>query len=142
MFSSENNFTKSVNIQKVDQAVIDFGEIICLQETKPVVLSSDNFSTTLRQVYLNLELIYSRHQYLLDLFLYRNNKKEFEERLLLMNFINGNAIDYSGINELLDKYSVDYIINNEDDSITNFLLENGWSILDKKNEYRLFIKTE
>lgn len=139
MFTSNNLFIKCNNVEKIPDEVISFGEIILLENNEPVILSCDAFSTTLRQKYTETELIFSRYQYILDLFLYRGEQQQAEERTYLMNVVNGSTDDYSRLESLLQKYCVDYVITKYGHTnLEQTLKQNGWQIKVQSPSYQLY----
>lgn len=145
MFTSENNFIKCENKERIPSEILCFGELIVKDKNqKQIVLSNDIGATTLRQEYNNIELIYSRPQYILDLILYRGYKQEADERTILMQFVNGTYInkDYSYISQLLTKYNVQWIIINSttaNEDLT-FLQNIGYKIKKEMNDLLLLYK--
>ncbi|MBP1045965.1 hypothetical protein I6N96_06700 [Enterococcus sp. BWM-S5] len=139
MFSEENNFVRAVNVERLPEEVMTFGSKVLEENQQPVVLASEELSTTLRQKYSQIELIYSRYQYLLDLFAYRGKVEEATERAELMDFTNGRIDDEERIIELIGKYPIDYIILKKEYTNSNQLVERlGWIVLDESDEYRMY----
>lgn len=110
MFSSSNGFSIAQNDERISKDVVKFGKEIVSDNNSSIVLGGDDFSTTLRQKYVNIELVYSRYQYILDLFLYRGEEQQATDRSKMMDFANGNLNNYNDIERLLDSYAVDYVI--------------------------------
>lgn len=113
MFAQGNQFRLSNNAEKIPSAVITFGdEILSRQEEGNVVLACPSFATTIRQKYPNMELTYSRHQYILDLFKYRGKQQEAEDRIRLMHFTEGKLIEKNmfGLQNLFEKYQINWIV--------------------------------
>lgn len=79
MFTSapadETPFLPSENVEKVPQETLDFGERLTDGGVRSPVLACEPLSTTLRQVWPELELLVSRPQYILDLYVYRGRPK-------------------------------------------------------------------
>lgn len=63
MFSQKNNFIKAENIERLPTEVLSFGAKILQGNQQAVVLGCYDFSTTMRQKYVDIELIYSRDMY-------------------------------------------------------------------------------
>ncbi len=146
MFTDHNYFVRAVNKERIPDEVLVFGDIITGNGGRHIVLANEKASTTLRQEYYNIELIVSRYQYILDLVMYRGKQEEAEERITLMNFVNGMvepvAIDYNYIGKLLNKYSVKWIIMNESqEAAISFLKEKDYSVKDVTNGEVLLVKT-
>lgn len=140
MFTWNNWFVPTNNVQKVPDEVMNFKGSYLENANYPVVLGCDAFSTTLRQVTTNVELIYSRQQYILDLFLYRGEEQSAEDRSILMKFANNQLDDFSRVAELLGEYNVKYVIIKEDQQSMDYLQEHGWETLDKDGEYVIWEK--
>lgn len=140
MFSKSNGFVSAKNYERIPDDSIEFGKIITEDKSKAIVLGGDSFSTTLRQKYSDIELIYSRYQYLLDLYLYRGKEEEFQDRVRMMDFINGHLTEYSDMKYLLDKYKVDYIIiAKAQEKEQFFLIETGeWDVKESSERNILF----
>lgn len=116
MFSESNFFVKAENKERIPSEVLYLGDVIVGNgKDKQIVLANDKGATTLRQEYNDIELIYSRHQYILDLVFYRGRQEEANERIALMQFINGTTtnLDYSYLSDLLMKYQVEWIMIDE-----------------------------
>lgn len=112
MFTSENNFVRAENKERITADVLEFGKSISESKDK-TVLCCDYAATTLRQEYSDIELIVSRYQYILDLFMYRGKEDEAEDRIALCNFVNGNR-NVENAGDLLNKYGVNWIVINSD----------------------------
>lgn len=144
MFTAENYFVKSVNAEKLPEEVISFGDSYLdgLQAgTYPVLLCPDEFSTTLRQKYLNVALIYSREQYVLDLFKYRGRETEASERIALHDFVSGGDFDEASVSALLDKYEVDDVIIGKGNAAACALLEkNQWTGADLSDAFTVYLR--
>ena len=82
-------FINAENKERIPQEVLEFGEIIAQNESKQIVLANDKAATTLRQEFNEIELIFSRYQYILDLVMYRGEQEEANERISMMEFVNG-----------------------------------------------------
>ena len=137
MFTENNNFIGAENKERIPSEVLFFGNRIVEDQGKQIVLANDNASTTLRQEFNDIELIFSRYQYVLDLIMYRGKHDEAEERIDLMEFVNGSfvePIDYEYINLLLNKYAVKWIIidTTQKESI-EFLQENKFKVKNEMN---------
>lgn len=138
MFSKENLFIAAENTEKLPVETVTFGASILKENRHPVVLGCEDFATTLRQKYCNIELIYSRYQYILDLFYYRNKEEEANERIEMKLFADGEKEDFQGIDAILQKYDVDYIILKANaEKETEYLLNAGWSICEETDNYIL-----
>lgn len=136
MFSQANGFLVAKNAEKLPEEVISFGESIIEEKEYPIVLGCDDFSTTLRQKFTQIELISSRYQYILDLFYYRNEETEANERIQMMLFANGSLDNFEGIETVLNKYQVDYIILKSDAiKEIEFLTEMGWVTCKNSSNY-------
>lgn len=145
MFSTDNYFIKAENKERIPTEILCFGKIIVdNQKEKQIVLSNDAGSTTLRQEFNNIELIYSRYQYILDLIFYRGNEQEAQERITLMNFVNGTSSekDYAYLTILLEKYKVQWIIidNGSDQQNLSFLESIGYRTKEDMNNLLLLHK--
>ncbi|MBL1226714.1 DUF6077 domain-containing protein [Enterococcus sp. BWR-S5] len=139
MFSEENHFFMAENIERLPQEVMLFGPQAIAEKERPVILSSDALSTTFRQKYEQVELIYSRYQYILDLFTYRGQADEGAERLQLMRFSNGQIEEEAQIANLLEKYSVDYVIvKKEYENSCQLVESNQWRVMDESDEYIMY----
>ena len=140
MFSTENGFIKSNNVEKVPNEVISFGEYLGGDEHK-IILGCDAFASTIRQKYVNCELIYSRAQYVLDLFAYRGKEAEAEDRMNMAYFANGILDDISGVETLLKNYQVDYVVLRSDKERDIQYLESiQWRDVDRSDEYVLMAR--
>lgn len=139
MFTYDNGFNYSNNIQKVPEETLIFGQYIVNKEKRAVVLAVDELSTTFRQQYVDLELVYSRPQYIWDLFLYRGEEEQSDERTYLMNVVNGRVEDLSNMNALIEKYGIDFIVVNNDNTLVNdYLNANTWEIILQSDKYTLY----
>ena len=88
---------------------------------------------------MELELVYSRYQYILDLFTYRGEEEQARDRSYLMLAVNGLTEDMSYMDDMLQKYSVDYIIvENTTVAFVEYLQKNDWSIVDNSGQYTLY----
>lgn len=79
----ETPFLPSENVEKVPQETLDFGELLTDGGVRSPVLACEPLSTTLRQVWPELELLVSRPQYILDLYVYRGQAETGEDLLRL-----------------------------------------------------------
>ena len=77
---------------------------------------------------------------MLDLYLYRGKEEEFQDRVRMMDFINGHLTEYSDMKYLLDKYKVDYIIiAKAQEKEQFFLIETGeWDVKESSERNILF----
>ena len=95
-------------------------------------------STTLRQVWPELELLVSRPQYILDLYVYRGQAETGEDLLRLRDFVNQGEPETDGIPALLAKYGVEYVILYRQCGIPqDCLLRAGWHIAAGTDNYVL-----
>ena len=139
MFSSSNGFLTAKNAERLPEETLLLGQEMVSETSQPVVLACDALATTLRQKYLDLSLVYSRPQYILDLFQYRGEETQAAERRQLMEFSNGRLTDFQGITDLLDYYQVDYILlSRQEEEETAYLLDSGqWGLRDSQGSYVL-----
>lgn len=130
MFTEKNGFVRTENIERVPPATLVFGEKISSYGDGQVVLANDMASTTLRQEYNEIELIVSRPGYVLDLFRYRGDFVENDERFVLYWFVNNDSdFDAIYVSNLLNKYHVKWIIiDDRKDVQIEFLLNNGYKV--------------
>lgn len=141
MFSGENGFIASNNVEKLPDEAVTFGGMIAEEAPGARVLGCEAFATTLRQKYTELELTYSRYQYILDLFAYRGEMEQAADRTYLMHVVNGTEQDLSRASELLAAYEVDYVIlQNENEDFSRYLEQNGWEIREESEQYSLYQK--
>lgn len=142
MFSKTNGFQLADNTERIPKDVIQFGENIISENDNAIVLGGDIFATTLRQKYANIELIYSRNQYILDLFWYRGEIQQTYDRSTMMNFANGKLTDFNGVSELLNSYKVDYLILSNDliDEQEYLLSTKQWEIKSRSETNILFVR--
>ena len=142
MFTKNNNFIKAENMERIPEEVIVLGEIIASYGDGQVVLANDMASTTLRQEYNEIELIFSRAGYILDLFRYRGDKQGSDDRFILSYFVNSDSeFNSSQIIELLDKYHTKWIvIKGDKQAQIEFLSENGYVIIQKCKDTLLFCR--
>lgn len=141
MFSKENGFIVSNNVEKMPDEAVTFGKLIISENPGAKVLGCDAFSTTLRQKYTDMELIFSRYQYILDLFQYRGEEEQAADRIYLMNIVNGVDQNLSGVSELLAKYQVDYvIIQSGNENLGGYLSRDGWQVREESEQYLLYRK--
>lgn len=139
MFSKENHFVRAENVERLPKEVMRFGPQAIDQKDRPVILSSNDLSTTFRQKYEQIELVFSRHQYILDLFSYRGQEEEGAERTQLMSFSNGHIEDEGKIAELLGKYAIDYVILKRDYANSCQLVERlNWVVMDESDDYIMY----
>ena len=129
-------------MERIPEEVIVLGDIIASYGDGQVVLANDMASTTLRQEYNEIELIYSRAEYVLDLFRYRGDKQGSDDRFILNYFVNSDSeFNSSQIIELLDKYHTKWIVINDDKQAQiEFLSENGYVIIQKCKDTLLFCR--
>lgn len=138
MFSEKNGFILAKNVERLPEETILFGDKMISRKEAPVLLSIEEIGTTFRQKYTKIELIYSRYQYLSDLFISRGEETDAQNRLELAEFANGNYNDSSRILEHLDNYHVDYIVLHTTNSNGIALLEGGgWRTLSQSEQYIL-----
>lgn len=142
MFTSapadETPFLPSENVEKVPQETLDFGELLTDGGVRSPVLACEPLSTTLRQVWPKLELLVSRPQYILDLYVYRGQAETGEDLLRLRDFVNQGEPETDGIPALLAKYGVEYVILYRQCGIPqDCLLRAGWHIAAGTDNYVL-----
>ena len=142
MFTSvpagETPFLPSENVEKVPQETLDFGELLTDGGVRSPVLACEPLSTTLRQVWPELELLVSRPQYILDLYVYRGQAETGEDLLRLRDFVNQGEPETDGIPALLTKYGVEYVILYRQCGIPqDCLLRAGWHIAAGTDNYVL-----
>ncbi|MCB5953474.1 DUF6077 domain-containing protein [Enterococcus sp. CWB-B31] len=143
MFLKENNFVRANNVERLPTEVMQFGNRAIEEKDNPVILGTDEFATTFRQKYDQIELIYSRHQYILDLFVYRDKEEEGTERIALMDFSRGLSSEEEKTLALLKKYSVDYVVLENNHTESRYILENNnWHIVDKSEEYLMYSRRD
>jgi hypothetical protein len=137
MFTQNNSFIRAENEERIPSEVLFLGkEIIADAERKQVVLANEMSATTLRQELDDIELVYSRYQYILDLIMYRDKQEEAAERIALMEFVNGtnSTLDYSYVAGLLFQYKVDWIlIDDSQETSIRFLEDIGYQKRSEKN---------
>lgn len=140
MFSHENSFFIDGNPEKMSNAAVHFGAYVEDQGERAVLLGDDTFSTTLRQKYTGIELIFSRHQYVLDLIEYRGDRQQAEERIRLYEFVKGEAtIENGELQKLLEKYHVNWIAcQNDKTAVQEQLLLLGYQAVQSEEGYLLF----
>ena len=136
MFTKSNSFVRAENKERIADEILYLGNRITSgMEEQQIVLANEQGSTTLRQEYGGIELIYSRHQYILDLMMYRNRQEEAEERIALMRFVNGTGQkqEKGYISDLLKKYQVKWILIDEEQTASvSFLEGEGYTLLEEK----------
>ena len=142
MFSYNNGFVMAENAEKLPSEVIIFGNRILDENDNAILLGCDDFASTIRQKFTGIELIYSRYQYVLDLFQYRGEEEQASDRIQMMNFVNGNSEDYNIIEDLLEKYDVNYIVisTNLEGEKKYLLSLEKWKIKDVSEKYILLEK--
>ncbi|MDF2881854.1 MAG: hypothetical protein K0R54_2411 [Clostridiaceae bacterium] len=142
MFSESNNFINATNVERIPIVVLNFGKIISKDgdSADNITLGPSKFYTTLRQKFTNVELVDSK--YISEIYRFRGKEDIFTERLRLSNFIEGiEDGNYKDIMELLDKYSVKWvIIKQERTEALNYLCENNYRIITQEDNYILLKK--
>ncbi|MEA4965985.1 MAG: DUF6077 domain-containing protein [Oscillospiraceae bacterium] len=129
-------FISADNVEKVPDETLEFGKTLVERGVTSPILCCENLATTLRQVYPELELLVSRQQYILDLYLYRGQEEAGQDRLILRDFANGGGGEAEEIGLLLQKYGVQYVIlEKEDTQAQNTLLRSGWAIVQQSAAY-------
>ncbi len=132
MFTDVNHFIRVENKERIPQEVLNLGEIVDNNEDTQTVLACDMAATTLRQEYNNIKLVFSRYQYVLDLFKYRGNETEASDRIHMFEFVNNSdGLDgYENIQQLLQQYNVTWILIDESqqDKIS-YLAQIGYDIV-------------
>lgn len=131
LVSKENNFVNATNLYKVPEDTLKIVKYLeNKNEYKPLMLASDDISTTIRQVYTNVELIFSREQYVLDLVYYRGMQEDAGHRNELQKIIRGEVDDYSNLEYLLnDCYNIKYVVIEKDkDYIMDYFYDLGYEV--------------
>lgn len=140
--AGETPFLPSENVEKVPQETLDFGELLTDRGVRSPVLACSPLSTTLRQVWPDLELLVSRPQYILDLYVYRGQTEAGADFLALYDFANQDDPDTDGVLSLLKKYDVEYVIlYRQVDTAQACLLDAGWRIAAETDSYVLMTCT-
>lgn len=139
MFSRENSFLVDGNLEKMPDASVCFGAYIESQKEKAVLLGDDTFSTTIRQKYTEIELVFSRRQYVLDLIKYRGDQQQAEERIRLYEFVKEKEfIETEELQRLLEKYHVNWIaVQNDKTTVQKQLLLLGYETVQSEENYLL-----
>lgn len=113
MFTSapadETPFLPSENVEKVPQETLDFGERLTDGGVRSPVLACEPLSTTLRQVWPELELLVSRRS-TSSTSMSTAAAETGEDLLRLRDFVNQGEPETDGIPALLAKYGVEYVI--------------------------------
>lgn len=137
---SGSRFTRSVNTEKFQPDLLRLGDEILQEDDHLVVLGCSYFASTLRQKYIEPEIICSREKYVKDLILYRGKREEAAELLSLMNFANGMPDRRKDLQALLDKYGTEYVILRNDAADSVVWLEDSdyWSRMDKTEVYSVY----
>ncbi len=141
MFSEENGFLKAENYERIKPPHLILGELIVSNDPNPIVLSEEYGASVLRQEYPSIELIYSRNQYILDLFEYRGMHNQAEDRTELMNFVNGSVISTADIQSLLTEYNVGWILIRNDDSVISLISDSDYRFFAEYEGYLLLKRT-
>ena len=140
MFTDVNYFVQAENKERIPQTILNLGKVIDNEKTTQTVLACDSAATTLRQEYNNIELIFSRYQYVLDLFQYRGKEIEASNRIHMFEFVNNSdeLESYEDIEQLLNQYNVTWILIDESqqDKIS-YLEQIGYSFV--KSEENLVL---
>lgn len=115
MFTDVNYFVQAENKERIPQTILNLGKVIDNEKTTQTVLACDSAATTLRQEYNNIELIFSRYQYVLDLFQYRGKETEASDRIHMFEFVKNpdDLESYEDIEQLLNQYNVTWILIDE-----------------------------
>ena len=135
MFTDVNYFVQAENKERIPQTILNLGKVINNEKTTQTVLACDSAATTLRQEYNNIELIFSRYQYVLDLFQYRGKETEASDRIHMFEFVNNpdNLERYEAIEQLLNQYNVTWILIDESQQDKIFYLEQiGYSFVESE----------
>ena len=140
MFTPNNYFARARNLERLPKATLDFGSYIEGQNDTAVLLCPDELCTTVRQKYTDICLIYSREQYVYDIFYYRGRVTEAEDRLALQSFVTGqSAPSAENVLSLLRKYNVGYIAADLNcDYANQLILRLGYSCVARCGEYCLY----
>lgn len=134
MFTGENGFELTQNIEKMPQDVVDLGRVIVERGDHAVLAGPSVFAYTTRQKYHTIELAYSRE-------LYMEEADERDNRLLLLSYLNGVVNDSDVIPELLERYGVSYVIIPKGlQEQEHFLESQGWNFIGDSEQYLLFEK--
>lgn len=132
-------YRRSENMQRLPAETIEFGKTMIENKNNPKVLACEPVALTLRQEYADIEIIASKEQYILDLFMYRGQKQEAEDRIRMKNVVDGLSGEYAGVEEKLQEYKVDYIIvKNNKRNVQNFLEKSGWEMVSEGSQYRFY----
>lgn len=136
LISKQNNFIYCNNFEKVPNDTIELGNIINNYNSEnKILIAKDEINTTMRQKYNDIELIFSRYQYILDLIGYRGNKTEADERVKLQDIINGEVEKIEDFENLSQKYNVGWIIIDKiNKNIANEICKYDYSIYYSSNE--------
>lgn len=114
IFSETYGFVRMENFEGMPTEVLDIGAYIDKEINNGsgnVVLGSEKYSTTLRQVYTNQELLCSRYQYILDVFQYKGLYESASDRILMWQFMNSSlVVDSERLDHVLTDYDVKWII--------------------------------
>lgn len=106
MFTGENGFFPKPNTEGINPDNIYFGENI---EDGAVILAPFGICTEIRQVYPGIKVLYSRNNYMADLYEYRGRTVEHGEIQALYYYVNHQIREDIDMGTLLNKYRVDYI---------------------------------
>ena len=112
MFSKNNAMIKAENTERLPSEVLVFGKYIEESAVEDAVLiGGETFATTMRQEYCDIGLVYSRNQYLLDVYTYRGKTEEATQRQELFDYVAYDSLDRSrdSIRESLKSLNVTHI---------------------------------
>lgn len=117
VFTKEYNFVRLENIEGLPSEVLEVGDYIesaINDGSGNVVLGNEKYSTTLRQVYTDIELICSRHQYVLDVFYYKGYGTDAYDRTCMWDYVHGTMeLETERLEQLLNDYKVSWIVLDE-----------------------------
>ena len=141
LISKENNFIVATNIYRLPDDVVKIGDYISKENEKGIMLATDEVSTTIRQLYTNVELICSRIQYVLDLIYYRGKQDDAEKRIEMQNIIDGNSEKIDMLEEYLNEYDVKWIVVKKDrEEVIKYLNSIEYEIVEIELENNILYK--
>ena len=133
------DFSRSTNAEKLPEEVIELGGEIVAEKDSPIVLGGGYFSTTLRQKYPTIQLIYSGRNMVSSILFQYSDEQQFAERVRMNEFVNNRVDDYTDIEGLLESYNVDFVVINStyEEKLDYLLKSNKWVMLAESGDFCL-----
>ena len=140
-----DDYVPAENIEKIDQKILDMGEVIVSDGIVQPVLACNSAATALRQEYTDIRLLVSKEGFIDDVYDAWGRAEEGDDLRYLYKFANNSLKEEecASVGEMLDRYGVGCVILRVGNKVgLSYMKSLKWSLRDKGNGYMMYCRPQ